>query len=141
MERAGEFTLKARDETGGTVVTKLAGVTDAERKSNHNPVNGAMTAGVGKIMGWATENQAVRFIKDPEIAEIRLKYFVGDNFPKWVEETFGMLRAKGTKTLIIDLRGNGGGEDKYGAMLRGLSDGQAVQVFRSHQYEDALALV
>jgi len=42
----------------------------------------------------------------------RLKYFVGDNFPKWVEDTFRMLREKGTKTLIIDLRGNGGGKDE-----------------------------
>ena len=40
-----------------------------------------MTAGIAKITGWATENLVVRFIKDPEVAEIRLKYFVGGDFP------------------------------------------------------------
>ena len=34
-----------------------------------------------------------------------------------MEDTFRTLREKGTKTLIIDLRGNGGGNDMYGAML------------------------
>src|SRR5262245_37569545 len=34
-----------------------------------------------------------------------------------MENTFKTLRDKGTKTLIIDLRGNGGGADMYGAML------------------------
>ena len=119
VEQPGEFTVKARDEAGRTIVTKLAGVTEAERKSNHNPVNAAMMAGVGKLMGWAREDLALRFLKDPDIAEIRLKYFVGDNFPKWVEDTFRMLREKGTRTLIIDMRGNGGGTDEYGAMLVG----------------------
>jgi hypothetical protein len=92
VEQPGEFALRARDEAGHTVVTKLMGVTDAERKSNPNPVNAAMIAGVVKVMGWPPENQALRFIKDPEVAEIRLRYFVGGDFPKWVEDTFGMLR-------------------------------------------------
>ena len=34
-----------------------------------------------------------------------------------MEDTFKMLGEKGTKSLIIDLRGNGGGADMYGAML------------------------
>ena len=119
IERSDEFTVKARDDAGRLVVTKLAGVTDAQRKSNHNPVNEAMLAGVSKVMGWPAENAGLRFLRGSEIAEIRLKYFVGGDFPKWVEETFKTLREKGTTTLIIDLRGNGGGEDEYGAMLVG----------------------
>jgi hypothetical protein len=119
VDRTGEFTVKARDDAGRLVVTKLAGVTDAERKSNHNAVNDAMMAGVAKVMGWPAENAGLRFFGGSEIAEIRLKYFVGGDFPKWVEEAFKTLREKGTKTLIIDLRGNGGGEDEYGAMLVG----------------------
>jgi C-terminal processing protease CtpA/Prc len=34
-----------------------------------------------------------------------------------MESIFRTMREKGTKTLVIDLRGNGGGEDMYGAML------------------------
>jgi len=119
IERSEEFTVKARDDAGRVVVTKLAGVTDVERKGNRNPVNDAMLAGVSTVMGWPAENAGLRFLRGPEVAEIRLKYFVGGDFPKWVEETFKTLREKGTKTLIIDLRGNGGGEDEYGAMLVG----------------------
>jgi hypothetical protein len=119
IERTGEFTVKARDDAGRVIVTKLAGVTDAERKGNHNAVNDAMMAGVGKVMGWPSENAGLRFLQGSEVAEIRLKYFVGGDFPKWVEDAFKTLREKGTKTLIIDLRGNGGGEDEYGAMLVG----------------------
>src|SRR2546423_4014959 len=48
-----------------------------------------------------------------------MKCFGGANFPKWIEEPFTPLGEKGTKTLIFALRGNGGGEDAYGAMLVG----------------------
>jgi C-terminal processing protease CtpA/Prc len=34
-----------------------------------------------------------------------------------MENTFKTLREKGTKVLILELRGNGGGRDMYGAML------------------------
>lgn len=112
-----DFIVKARDGAGMPVITKLAGVTDAERKQNHNPVNAVMQANASKLLNWSTENQALRFMKDPEIAEIRLRYFVGNDLPKWIEDTFRILREKGTKNLIVDLRGNGGGEDMYGAML------------------------
>jgi len=81
IERSDEFTVKARDDAGRLVVTKLAGVTDAQRKSNHNPVNEAMLAGVSKVMGWPAENAGLRFLRGSEIAEIRLKYFVGGDFP------------------------------------------------------------
>jgi C-terminal processing protease CtpA/Prc len=75
-----------------------------------------MRAGVDKVR-WTRENLSLRFLKDPEIAHARIGYFVGDDFPRWVEDTFTTLHDKGTRTLILDLRGNGGGNDMYGAML------------------------
>jgi C-terminal processing protease CtpA/Prc len=74
-------------------------------------------AGVGKVLRWSHDELAFRFIKDPDIAEIRFNHFLGDNFPKFLEDTFKHLRDKHTKTLVIDLRGNGGGADEYGALL------------------------
>jgi C-terminal processing protease CtpA/Prc len=94
----------------------LVGVSQADRKNNRNPVNAKIQAEMEK-MNWARENQAMRFLIDPQIAEIRLKYFVGDDLPKWLEESFKTLRAKDAKGLILDLRNNGGGEDMYGALL------------------------
>jgi hypothetical protein len=116
IDPASRFTIRARDAAGKVVTATLDGVTEAERKENHNPVNDAVNAGIAKVR-WTHENLSLRFLKDPEIANARIGYFVGDDFPRWVEETFKTLREKGTKTLILDLRGNGGGQDMYGAML------------------------
>ncbi|HJZ69181.1 MAG TPA: S41 family peptidase, partial [Blastocatellia bacterium] len=66
---------------------------------------------------WWSENLALRFLKEPDIAEIRIGGFGGGAYPKWMEDTFRSLHEKGTKVLILDLRGNGGGADMYGAML------------------------
>ncbi len=110
------FTVKARDEAGRTVTATLSGVTDAERKKNQNPVNSAMRDGLTKLT-WTSESQALRFLKGPEIAEIRLRSFMGSDYRKWIEETFKKLQEEKTKALIIDLRGNAGGKDMYGALL------------------------
>src|ERR1041384_263406 len=116
VERASEFTIKARDAAGKTVLAKLAGITDAERKKTQNPVNAEIRAGLQKLEWWH-ENLELRFLKEPEVAVIHIGGFGGANYPKWMEDTFQTLREKGTKVLILDLRGNGGGNDMYGAML------------------------
>jgi C-terminal processing protease CtpA/Prc len=111
FEQADEFTVKAKDATGMPVVAELAGVTDAERRANHNPANDTIHASITKLMDWSRDDVSTRFLKDPEIAEIRIGHLTGDDFPKRVEDTFRVLREKGTKDLIIDLRGSGGGDD------------------------------
>ena len=116
IEKAGDFTIKARDAAGKTVTAKLAGVTDADRKKNQNPLNAEVQATLNKF-NWSSENLGLRFLKDPDVAQIRIRGFGGKDYPEWIENTFKTLREKGTKTLILDLRGNGGGADMYGAML------------------------
>jgi C-terminal processing protease CtpA/Prc len=113
VEQASEFTVKARDAAGKTVTTKLARVEGADRA---NPVNAEARANISKLV-WSRENLSLRFLKDPEVAQIRIEGFGGRDYPQWMETTFRTLREKGTKVLIIDLRGNGGGADMYGAML------------------------
>ncbi len=39
------------------------------------------------------------------------------SFPEQLEAAFRTLRERGTEHLIVDLRGNGGGRDQYGALL------------------------
>jgi len=41
----------------------------------------------------------------------------GYDFEEFLEESFEELSDKGTQNLILDLRGNGGGNDNYGALL------------------------
>lgn len=118
VEKTEDFTVRARDAAGTTVTSKLPGVADSDRRKNStsNPLNAELLSSIKKLQWWS-ENLAVRFLKDPDIAQIRIGGFGGNQYPQWMEDTFRTLRDKGTKTLIIDLRGNGGGADMYGAML------------------------
>ncbi|HKA17356.1 MAG TPA: S41 family peptidase [Blastocatellia bacterium] len=115
-DRSSEFTIKAQEGNGKVVSAKLPGVTDDERKNNSNGVNADLKANLAKLK-WSQGNLSLRFLKDPDIAQIRIDGFGGNDYPKWMEDTFRTLKEKGTKSLIIDLRGNGGGADMYGAML------------------------
>jgi hypothetical protein len=116
VEPTDRFVVEASDESGKGVTATLAGMTRIDPATNHNPVNAPVQAAVAKL-NWTTGNLGLRFLKDPDVAEVRIRYFVGDDFPTWIRQTFQTLRDKGTRCLILDLRGNGGGNDDYGALL------------------------
>lgn len=116
IEQATDFTVRARDAAGKTVTAKLVGVTEADRAKIQNPLNAELQANIAKLEG-SRENVSMRFLKEPDVALIRIRGFGGKEYPQWIEDTFRTLREKGAKTLVIDLRGNGGGADMYGAML------------------------
>jgi len=116
VEQSGEFSVKAKDAAGKTTTAKFAGVKDADRAKNQNPVNAEAQANIAKLE-WSRENLSLRFLKDPDVAQIRIRGFSGQDYPQWIENTFKTLREKGTRALILDLRSNGGGADMYGAML------------------------
>jgi len=99
VEQTGEFVVKASDATGRAVVAELTGVSRKELEKSHNPVNATMRAGLAKL-DWPGENLSLRFLKDPDVAQIRIRMFDGDNFLQWIEDTFKTLREKGTKVLI-----------------------------------------
>jgi C-terminal processing protease CtpA/Prc len=116
IEQATDFTVRARDAAGKIVTAKLVGVTEADRAKIKNPLNDDLQANIAKLEG-SRDNTSMRFLKDPDIALIRIRGFGGKEYPQWIEDTFRTLREKGAKALVIDLRGNGGGADMYGAML------------------------
>jgi len=41
----------------------------------------------------------------------------GIDYPRFLQETFAELEARGSSSLVIDVRGNGGGTDPYGMLL------------------------
>jgi C-terminal processing protease CtpA/Prc len=117
FEQSTEFTVEARNGSGLKVVAHLAGVTDSERRTNQNVANAAIRAKLKEQRGWSSDNLSMRFLCGGEVAEIHIGHFVGDNFSQWVETTFETLQQKQTGVLILDLRGNGGGEDKNVALF------------------------
>ena len=116
IEQPTEFTIRARDANGKVVTAKLQGVLDDDRGKNQNSVNSSAKQSLEKFE-WSKDNVAMRFLKDPEIAQIRIRGFGGREYPQSIENSFKTLKEKGTKTLIVDLRGNGGGADMFGALL------------------------
>lgn len=116
VEQVSEFAIVARDSSGRIVKAQVTGVMDSDRASNGNPVNNEIRAGLAKL-DEPKENISLRFVNDPEIAHLRVRAFDGETFPQSIEDAFRTLREKGTSKLILDLRGNGGGVDLYGALL------------------------
>ena len=117
VDRSAEFTIKARDATGERVTAKLAGVVGANRTGNQNSVNAAMLANAVKFESWP-----------PRECFIAIRRGSGDSASSYPglprkglspvdRMRFGTLAEKGAKVLIFDLRGNGGGNDLYGAMI------------------------
>ncbi len=116
VEQPDSFFVKAKAADGQLLEVKLAGLTRDELGKSENPVNARIRAGMKKI-DWTQDDLAWRFLRQPDLAELRIRSFNGDNFPHWVDAIFKTLAEQGTRTLIIDLRGNGGGPDMHGAML------------------------
>lgn len=116
VEQADTFEVTARDQNGRSVTTRVAGVAVADRQNNANPVNAGLKTFLARLDG-PRENVSVRFLTEPDIAVLRVRGFVGDNYPAEIDSVFRLLRDRGTRVLILDLRHNGGGADLYGARL------------------------
>jgi len=115
VEKATSFNLRLND-AGRWVSARLNGVVQGDREKNgvDNPANTAIRGARAKLE-WTKDNIAVRFLNDA--AQIRVGGFGGRDFPAALEKCFSEVHAKKPGLLILDLRGNGGGVDNYGALL------------------------
>jgi C-terminal processing protease CtpA/Prc len=116
IDQSAEFTVLARDAAGKTITARLPGVLAAGRDQNSNAVNLQIKANLKRLDG-PPENVSLLFLPDPDIARLRIRSFEGQDYPDSIRTAFRTLRGKGTQTLLLDLRGNGGGADEYGALL------------------------
>jgi C-terminal processing protease CtpA/Prc len=94
---------------------ELAGVSTAQREANRakNPLNAEMLMQSAKLDG-SKENITYRFINDT-VATLRVRNFVDEGFTSSVDDAMSELTK--AKAIILDLRGNGGGADMWGAWL------------------------
>jgi len=118
IDNAGSFTVEViKPGQQSTTTYQLAGVTAkareavrAERYFTPSPVN-------------ARAPIALRY-EDENTAVLRVRTFTKDaykrhkiSYSSFVAATFEELKAKGIENLVIDVRSNFGGEDKYGQLL------------------------
>lgn len=116
IEQAASFTILARDASGREVTAILPGVTDAERRTVVNPVNATLVERRARLDG-PPGRIALEFLADGRVARLRVRAFDGEDFVATLDSVFRELRARRTASLVLDLRGNGGGVDEYGARL------------------------
>jgi hypothetical protein len=117
IDPATTFKITLRDAAGMRTIS-ISGVKRSEMQKNaeSNPANTMMREASRKLE-WSSGNAGLRFLRDPDVAQLRIGSFGGSDFPDLLEKHFRTIREKSAKALILDLRGNGGGADKLGALL------------------------
>ncbi len=115
----GSFKTTLRDpRTRKTVVVDLAGVTVAEAAVNAetNLVHRDVFNGLGTLRADNLhQRQSIRYLDGEDTALLIPQW--NRNSPGFFKETFAELKSKGTKNLIIDVRGNTGGFDQIPVLL------------------------
>ncbi|OIN55481.1 S41 family peptidase, partial [Arsenicibacter rosenii] len=118
IDQSPEFTVVVSNTVGKEMSVMVAGVLSSERTTNRNAnrVNDPMMKAANQLNG-SKDNISLRFVDDKSIAGLRIKAFDGQAFVSKLDSLFLLLKRENTKALILDLRGNGGGVDEYGAAL------------------------
>jgi hypothetical protein len=102
VDQGSTFAVRAQAKGGPLVTATLQGITAAELRKLDKPVTG--------------DNVTLQFPAEG-VGYLRIRGFGGADFRPSVTAAFQSLQDKKAKSLILDLRGNGGGADMFGAML------------------------
>jgi len=118
VDQTSSFIISAKDISGKLITAKTEGVisTDRINNRNSNPVNKNILLNAGKLDG-PKENITCQTIPGTDIVNLRVRSFDNEKFIAQLDSVFQKIAKQKNKTLILDLRGNGGGVDSYGAYL------------------------
>jgi hypothetical protein len=116
VEQTSEYIVEAKNANGELIKTKLAGVNTADRAVNRS-ANPANTNALKVLLKPRQSNIEATFQDQNEIATIWIGGFQGSEFRDELDSMFYTINKKKIKSVILDLRGNGGGVDEYGAYL------------------------
>ena len=114
--RGHAYSITARDQGGRQVSATLPGITETARRQVTNLVNATISQNIARLDG-PPGNVALEFLNGGPVARVRVRAFDGQAFTAALDSAFRVLRDRGTTSMILDLRGNGGGVDLYGAAL------------------------
>ena len=115
LDRAVSYAIVARDG-GRQVSATLPGIAEMTRRQATNPVNATLGTNIARLDG-PPGNVALEFLNGGSVARLRVRAFDGAAFTPTLDSALKTVRDRGTTSLVLDLRGNGGGVDDYGAAL------------------------
>ena len=118
IERPDAFALEARDADGRLVSVTVPAVLERDRRAQMNTASRAY-AERAALRDRTTGLIGLEWLESGGVARLRIRGFDGAAFPQMLDSAFAKIRTAGTTGVVLDLRGNGGGVDEYGALLVG----------------------
>ena len=106
-----QYTHPAGHSTSITVASLPTERVLAIRKARYNP---ALPRPLGDLQLMEDRRAAIMTIRTFDRNSFRKKV---KRYKKWLRESFAVIREKDIQHLILDLRGNGGGDDGTGPLL------------------------